>query len=480
MSPRKKRAIGLRRLVLALLICLLACSLLAACNDAPLVATPETLTAMPESPASAPEQAALPEPLTTPLAQSENPVAETATASPATAPPATSSPTPRPTMAITPGPAGMCGLLLPAIAPATPPTTTTLNSQADLSQFPEEVRPAVARMLSAPAEVALVTFRVGEESEGIYLNPVTPMPLASVVKIIHLIAYVDAVMAGDLDPQMLVPLADLEAYYLPNSDLGAHPAAVEALTAEERVVGDPPAVRLEDVPRMMIEYSSNAATDYLHALLGQQRLEQTIVSLGMQQQAAPCPFIGQFLLMDDEATIRELAGDSRRYAIEVMNLTAQYAGDADFREEIGGWRARAQRPSLSAQRLFAENLNTQGSAQDYANLMARIAGNSLGSWEKSVLIRRYLEWPTFFPANQNLMAWLGYKGGSLPGVLTSTYYAQPWWRTQPVAVALFFRDLPADTYRDWLRDQTHDELARWLLREPEAIPMLKAALESAS
>jgi hypothetical protein len=229
---------------------------------------------------------------------------------------------------------------------------------------------------------------------------------------------------------------------------------------------------------MMIEYSSNAATDYLHALLGQIRIEETIMALGMQQQAAPCPFIGQFLLMGSETTIRELMTDSRRYGIEVMNLTAQYAEDTDFRETIGGWRGRWQRPSLSAQRLFAENLNTQGSALDYANLMARIAGNSLGTWEKSVLIRRYLEWPTFFPVNQNLMAWLGYKGGSLPGVLTSAYYAQPWWRTQPVAVALFFRDLPTETYQEWLREQTHDELARWLLREPDAIPLLKVALES--
>lgn len=479
MSPQEKRVIEFRLVLRRFLPGVIVCLLLAACSGAPPAESLEMPTTAPESPTIIVAQAVPPEPSNTPPVIEGNSVTSTATAIPRTATPTTPSPTPPPTMAITPGPAGMCGLLLPAIAPVSPPATTSLNSGADLSQIPADVRPAVARMLTAPGDVALVAYRIGEESEGIYLNPETAMPLASVVKIIHLIAYVEAVMAGELNPQTLVPLADLEAYYLPNSDLSAHPTSVEALAAEGRVIGDPPAVRLEDVPRMMIEYSSNAATDYLHVLLGQQRIEETIIALGMRQQAAPCPFIGQFLLMGSETTIRELAADSRRYSIEVMNLTAQYAEDADFRETIGGWRGRTQRPGMSAQRLFAEKLNTQGSALDYANLMARIAGNSLGTWEKSVLIRRYLEWPTFFPANQNLMAWLGYKGGSLPGVLTSAYYAQPWWRTQPVVVALFYRDLPTDIYRDWLREQTHDELARWLLREPDAIPLLRAALESA-
>lgn len=412
-------------------------------------------------------------------------------------------PTPLPasstTVAITPDPGPYpasseerCGVLLPVVSPAAEPAVTALDAEQSLEAVPEGARPAVRRMLQAPESVGLAAYETGSESTqkagqtataaGVFLNPEIAMPLASVVKVIHLVAYAQAVQTNDLDPEMTVPMAELERYYLPNSDLNAHRRAVEALTEEGRVFGEPPAMLLDDVPRMMIEYSSNAATDYLHQLLGQERIEQTILDLGLTSHTAPCPFIGQFLLMgtagNDLKQVRSLIRDPERYSREVWRLAEQYAADLKLREEFGGWRDRGRRPSLVAQSLFSEGLNARGSAGDYAHLMALIANNQVGPWEQNVRIRRYLEWPTHIPANQETLAWLGYKGGSLPGVLTAAYYAQPWDRAQPVAVALFFHNIPPKTYRQWRHTLPHDELARWLLYDREAILTLKALLSS--
>ena len=431
---------------------------------------------------SASATAAAPEPPSTPT-----PAASTlpAVAPPTTAPPPAASPTPAVT--VDPGPypdtgEARCGVLLPVVSPASEPAATELDTTQSLDAVPEAARPAVRRMLEAPETVGLAAYETGQPAEGVFLNPDTPMPLASVVKVIHLVAYAQAVQQGELDPETAVPLGELERYYLPNSDLNAHRQAIEALRSEERVFGEPPAVRLEDVPRMMMEYSSNAATDYLHQLLGQERIEQTALDLGLTSHTAPCPFIGQFLLMgagdDSVGAVRSLIRDPERYSREVMRVTEAYAADADVRDEIGGWRGRERRPSLATQRLFSENLNAHASAGDYARLMALIANNQLGPWEQNVRIRGYMEWPTHFTANQETLAWLGYKGGSLPGVLTAVYYAQPWDRAQPVVVALFFHDIPLDTYRRWRHTLPQDELARWLLYDPQAIPTLNALLSS--
>ncbi len=375
-----------------------------------------------------------------------------------------------------------CGMQLPLLIEPLLELTAPLPpaSAANLNQIPEEARPAVEYMLANPQHVGLAAFEIGREAEGFYLNADNALPLASVVKVIHLAAYARAVQNGELDPATLVPLADLERYYLANSDLGAHPRAVAALAAEERVLGQPPAVMLEDVPRMMMEFSSNAATDYLHMLLGQERIEATAVALGLQQQTAPCPFLGQFLLMgrraDGVAPVVDLLADPQRFAREVLAITEQYSSDSLLRSQSGAWTVRENRPSIEAQQLFSERLNAHGSARDYANLMAQIALNNMGPWEESVRVRRYMEWPTHFPDNQQQLAWLGYKGGSLPGVLTVAYYAQPWNTLQPVVVALFFHELPTEVYRDWRRSLPHDELARWILREREAIPLLQSLL----
>lgn len=375
-----------------------------------------------------------------------------------------------------PFPAGeeaRCGVLLPVLPASSTSKTQSLDETQSLEAIPEAARPALARILEVPESVGLAAYEVGQEEAGLFLNAQTPMPLASVVKIVHLIAYAEAIQAGELDPQMPVPLAEMEQYYLRNSDLNAHPEAVEALRAEGLVSGDPPSVPLETVPRMMIEFSSNAATDYLHQLLGQQRLEETILDLGLSSHTAPCPFLGQFLLMGTGDAIGEVEGyleDPASYSRDVWAVTEAYVAGESV---TSGWRGRDRRPSLETQAYFSEELNAQASAGDYAALMAQIAENELGPWEQSVRIRRYLEWPTFFDVNQRTLAWLGYKGGSLPGIMTVAYYAQPWDAARPVVVVLFFRDLPLSTFRQWRRNLPHDELARWLLYEREAIPLVR-------
>jgi hypothetical protein len=308
------------------------------------------------------------------------------------------------------------------------------------------------------------------------------MPLASVVKLIHLVAYTERVASGELDPLEFIQLDDLERYYLPGLDLGAHTRAIRELEEQGRLLQGSKAVRLEDVPWMMIRHSSNAATDYLHMRIGQEAIEETALDLGLTTQTAPCPFLGQFLAMSNHTrspvggigAIEAYVAEPESYGREAMALTLIYSDDPSFRQaEI----SRRGRTSLQIQRMFTENLNPQASARQYASLMAKLAQNGLSDADSSFWARRYLEWPMQFQANQELFSNLGYKNGTLPGILTTVYYAYPIGDARPTVVALFFRELPNRTYQQWRRSLLpHDELARWLLAEPAAIPAMRAVL----
>lgn len=394
-----------------------------------------------------------------------------------------------------------CGVLLPSLPQAVVSESSPIAlSEATIgalqSQVPTTAWPALVRLLDAPGSVALVAFQAGRESEGIYLNSDVAMPLASVAKVITLVAYAEAVAAGELDPLEMVTLAELERYYLPNFDLGAHRQAVNDLRENGRILSpdDNPAVLLGDVARMMIESSSNAAADYLQLRLGQARVEETTVALGMNAvpaaHSAPCVFLGQFLMManhtrtaGDQALLTSFAGGdsdvAAAYGQEIAVLADTYINHADFRRIEQAWRAATRRPSIAVQRYFAGNLAPQGTAGAYAALMSRLAQNGLSNADSSYQARLILEWPNRFPANQELFSNVGYKNGSLPGVLTTAYYAYRWGDVAPVIVILFYRDLPQQTYRQWRFDLPHDELARWLLADPVAIPALSAALRGA-
>lgn len=382
-------------------------------------------------------------------------------------------------------PSQVCGQRLPLLPAASGSLVETLAPDDDAlaalrSQMPAGARPALQRILEAPETVGLAAYRAGQQDSGVYLNADAPMPLASVVKVIHLVAYVEAATAGRLNPLGPVPLADLEAYYLPRSDLGAHNRALREMEEEGRINAELQQVQLEDVAWMMIRHSSNAASDYLHLMLGQAAIEETAITLGLNSQTAPCPFLGQFLAMANHersgSTLDAYLDDPAAYGRDVMLLVDAYRRNPTFRDDETAWRSLQRQPSMETQRAFSHALNAHGSARDYANLMARIAQNGLSNGESSFIARRYLEWPMRFPANQEIFSNLGYKNGSLPGILTTVYYAYPKGEVIPVVVALFFRDLPHSTYRQWRDTLPHDELARWLLADPQAIPALRAVL----
>jgi D-alanyl-D-alanine carboxypeptidase len=393
-----------------------------------------------------------------------------------------------------------CGLSLPPLPPGVDPIDTVIARdpvalEALRDRAPATAWPAIQRLLDAPGTVGLVLYQAGREADGVFWNADAPMPLASVAKLVILVAFVEAVAGGEINPLTQVPLAELDRYYLPNFDLGAHRRAVAELRENGRILApdsDNPSVNLEDVAWMMIRHSSNAASDYLHHLLGQERVETTALSLGLDAsrgQSAPCTFLGQFLAMahhirsatsDRAALLAYLEDDQggQDYGRDVALLFDAYSNQASFRAAEVDWRSGVRRPSIDTQRFFAEHLAVQGSPRDYAGLMSRLAQNGLSNADSSFQARRYLEWPMRFPVNQESFSNLGYKNGSLPGVLTTVYYGYRLGDSAPVVLALFYRDLPQQTYRRWRFDLPHDELARWLLAEPEAISLMAGLLST--
>ena len=178
----------------------------------------------------------------------------------------------------------------------------------------------------------------------------------------------------------------------------------------------------------------------------------------------------------DRIAIEAYLADPASYGAEVAALTDVYTIDAAFRAAEQLWHQDERRPSSQDQRFFSHNLNAHGTPREYAALMALIAQNGLSNPESSFLARRYLEWPMVFPANQARFSNLGYKNGSLPGMLNTAYYAYPIGEVTPTVVILFFQDLPGSSYREWRNSRAHDELARWLLDNPEAIKLIQTAL----
>ncbi len=138
------------------------------------------------------------------------------------------------------------------------------------------------------SRVSLVAYRLDDPDSAILLNPDVPRPLASTVKILVLAGYAEAVDEGRWSPDERVPLADVEAFFLPGTDGGAHDRAVEVYR-ERGWLDASGAVSLRDVVWAMMTVSDNAATDYLLHRLGRERAGALPARLGLGGRMRRCP-----------------------------------------------------------------------------------------------------------------------------------------------------------------------------------------------
>ena len=110
--------------------------------------------------------------------------------------------------------------------------------------------PVVDFLRSNPTRSALYAIR--NDTVLISQRPDQKMSLASAVKTIIAIEFAQQAATGKINPGERIPLADLDLYYLPNTDGNAHPAWKQWLTQRNLISNE--TVALLDLAKGMIQF----------------------------------------------------------------------------------------------------------------------------------------------------------------------------------------------------------------------------------
>lgn len=357
---------------------------------------------------------------------------------------------------------------------------------------------ALAYVRRHPADVSLVRYAVDNAGnpDPDVVAPINhggnvPMPLGSTFKITVLAAYAQAIADQTLDPSERVPISAWEAFYLPDTDGGAHHDALAALglAADEMgfAVDQSAAVPLDALASAMISVSDNAATDYLLRRLGRAAVASAIGALGMANQETPRSIVGTILSwdnhrdgnLDNERLARLLAMPEVEYAALVQELEDLYL-DSVWRAEELAWRQRGgDTLDLWNQVSAAHRLTARGTAADYAGALAGVITATVLTPEACAVMRRHLEWPMRLPGIVEAFDALGTKGGSLLGVLTEATYLRPAvgpYTSQRFVCVIFFRNVPL---LQWLKLTTtgaHQLFQLAVTLDPEFAARVEQAL----
>jgi len=206
-----------------------------------------------------------------------------------------------------------------------------------------------------------------------FLNENKLMPLASTFKILVAIEFAKQASADIIDKNVRVPLSEIDKYYLPNTDGDAHPSWLEYERKKNHIRGD--SVRLIDVARGMIMFSSNANTEYLMDLLGINNIRSNVGLFGMRIHTSIYPPPASLLMYQNPKGISEdkiikaiNKFSDENYTKHVYSLHVQLKHDFRFKASF-----RPQDLTMKMQKAWSDRLPAS-TTKDYVHL-ANILNN---------------------------------------------------------------------------------------------------------
>lgn len=265
------------------------------------------------------------------------------------------------------------------------------------------------------------------------------MPLASTVKIMVALEFAKQASKQVFDENSLVTLKDLDKFYLPNTDGGAHPAWIQYEKSKGHVKDD--SVALINVARGMIMFSSNANTEYLMGLLGMDNVKNNLQLLGVRQHTAIYPLVSSLFMYQNPRkkteesilkSIRKLSDQEYSRYIYDMHKALKY--DTVLKSKF-----RPQDLTQKMQKLWSDRLPAS-TVKEYAHICNVINNRRYFDENTYAILSVILESIMENPANKQWLKHSGMKGGSTQWVLTKALYATT-QRGERIEMAYFFNDL---------------------------------------
>jgi D-alanyl-D-alanine carboxypeptidase len=283
------------------------------------------------------------------------------------------------------------------------------------------------------------------------LNENKLMPLASTVKIMVAVEFAKQAGSGIIDENSYVALSELDKYYLPNTDGGAHPQWLGFEKMKKHIKED--SIKLIDVARGMIMFSSNANTEYLMDLLGLDNVKNNIQLFGLKQHTAIYPLVSSLFMYQNPKKAKEdkilkaiKNMPEEMYCKTIAMIHNQLKYDSTFKAKF-----RPQDLSMKMQKVWSDRL-TASTVKEYVQVCKILNTRKFLEPDAYGILAEVLESIMESPANQKWLKHAGAKGGSTAWVLTKALYATTQANTS-IEAAYFFNDLTEkenETLQKWL------------------------------
>jgi D-alanyl-D-alanine carboxypeptidase len=327
-------------------------------------------------------------------------------------------------------------------------------------ELPEEAVLLWEQAIAQPDDFAVACMPLDDPEQMTAYNAEEAFPLASVSKLLIFIEYAARLETSQIQLGEAVRVEELERYNLPRTDRGAHDRFMEQYSPDKS------SISLWDVSfDGMMQYSSNAASDYVLERLDPVDWEEMYSRLDLRHTSIPHPLTMIPLLMNNHETGMATMDDVAELSAEQgLAYFERYMDDGAWRREELAYRTERRRsfPAWPIQAAILQQHTAVGSVSDFMNVLTLIYTDAgVLPPNVSYLVRNALRWRENNFINTNYVEFgskLGFYSG---GLIALVAYGLP-AGGQPIISVTFMRNIPQSTYSDMLREDSVGEFAHWL------------------
>lgn len=258
-------------------------------------------------------------------------------------------------------------------------------------------------------------------------NPHTKLPLASTVKYMVAVEFARQAAEREIDTKQKVSLEELDHYYIPKTDGGAHEAWLEQIKKDNLTDGK--SVALLEVVKGMMLFSSNANTDYLIRVLGQEKINATVKAMHKDAHDPLYPIVGAlfvplYIKEKQQLSNKELLTVIQNISMEeyrelTIAIHEKWTTEPPTEEKK---KALLKIMNMKMQKVWSDRLPA-ATTSAYIDMLQKLNSKADFSKEMYQYLKESIEHLMKSPANQEWLQHAGTKGGSTAFVSTDATYA---------------------------------------------------------
>ncbi|GAE95427.1 D-alanyl-D-alanine carboxypeptidase [Gracilibacillus boraciitolerans JCM 21714] len=268
------------------------------------------------------------------------------------------------------------------------------------------------------------------------------MPLASTMKIVIAIEFAKQADIKAIEIQELVPLKELDKYFIENTDGGgSHMDWIDYLKENDQLNNGQ--VTLLQVAKGMIQFSSNANTEFLMNKLGLDRVNHLLKSLSLYEHDPLFPIstanlICAYLQSENGTTQKESIKTIKEMTNEEYRKKARHINELlrnDNEKKLIDRLNIKDNYNIQLQVVSSEK-QPKSTTREYANLMQNIRNRAILTSNGHEILHGILN---ITPNKDSSIIDLGLKGGSTISVLTTAFYSKD-KEGNTIDMAIFIHD----------------------------------------